>query len=659
MTRTQLAWSVLLVGCILCTTRNVLAQHYKLDTLARSPVVALPVAIAFAPGGEVKFFFTEKNTGNIRIVEKGRIRFAPFATMRVTSVGEQGLHGVAVHPSYPDSPFVYVQFTRSGDRANVVMRLRDSSGYGVDPRLVVLAQRVKASTANNGGSLRFGPDGMLYCSFGDHGTPLNAQDSTASNILGKILRLNPNGSVPRDNPFGPKAFWSLGHRNSAHFAFDPLTGKMYCTEGGANCNNEVNYVPPRANLGWPKDGNCNYTDDPALMQPVVHMPDNPAFAGIAVYRAHAFPRLNGSLLFAGNNPGKIWSARLNAAGDSLVPGTLSEFVSADPGFSHIEVGPDGNVYATGGPASPGVLLRVRPVAPTFVSAPPLEVVQDSLFSYTPVFEGTPPTLSIAFSPDGMFLDSTTWSIHWKPTNAHALQQLHAVVLRAENGAGSTEQQFTINVINANDPPGPFSLSSPSHDTTLTFNGGGAPSVVFTWTSSTDPDLDTVRYVVEIDTVGTFDSPALLDTSAGTDHTLTFQLPRVTRNYFWRVRATDGDTSTVSSETWRVGVTVPVAVQEPKTSREEAEEEEAAILEQNFPNPFNPTTNIQYTIPKGGYVRLAVFNLLGQEVARIFEGVQSAGTYELTFNKEQLPTGIYFYRIQAPGFIETRKMVITK
>ena len=84
-----------------------------------------------------------------------------------------------------------------------------------------------------------------------------------------------------------------------------------------------------------------------------------------------------------------------------------------------------------------------------------------------------------------------------------------------------------------------------------------------------------------------------------------------------------------------------------------------MLEQNFPNPFNPATSVKYTIPRGGHVRLSVYNLLGQEVARLVDGNQTEGTYELEFAKANLPSGIYFYRIQAPGFIETKKMVITK
>jgi hypothetical protein len=170
-------------------------------------------------------------------------------------------------------------------------------------------------------------------------------------------------------------------------------------------------------------------------------------------------------------------------------------------------------------------------------------------------------------------------------------------------------------------------------------------------------LDTVRYIVQLDTLATFTSPARRDTSAGPNLSLRITLPRVSRDYFWRVRATDGQDTVLSTQIRRFRITVSTAIQEPKSKQKE--KDNTAALEQNFPNPFNPTTSITYTIPRGGNVRLSVFNLLGQEVALVFDGTQSAGTYEVNFSKEDLPTGIYFYRIQAPGFVETRKMVITK
>lgn len=647
--------AVFSVGLFLLSEPS-LAQQYRLDTLAQSPTVAFPVALAFTGGTPVRFFFTEKNSGLVKIYENGAVRPTPFAALSVTSGGEQGLLGITLHPQYPDSPFVYVQYTRSGDRANVVARLRDSSGIGVDPRLLVVALRGgNTATNHNGGNVHFGPDGKLYSTIGEYAAPSNAQDSTGTNLLGKILRLNSNGSIPADNPFSGKPFWSIGHRNSFDFTWDPLTGKMYCSENGPNCDDEVNLVPARANMGWPIEGNCTYTNNPAYVRPLYYFPSNlPALTGITVYRANAFPRLRGKILFTGNSNPTLWTLTLTASGDTIVPGSFSTFFSYSTGFADVEVGPDGNIYLANGPYSANRLLRLTPIAPTFSSAAPLSATQGVLYSYTPTFNGTPPSVEIVSGPTGMTVDTSTWTVRWTPTNEQALQQTHQVTLQARNGAGSVDQVFTITVANVNDPPGAFNLTAPPNDSLFVFTGT-SPQVFFSWTQSFDPDVDTVRYSVQLDTVNTFNSPVFRDTSAGANLSLRVSLPRTSRDFFWRVKATDNQLNVFSSQVRRVRISYVTSVQDDKRKGKE----ESAVLEQNFPNPFNPSTNIQYTIPKGGYVRLAVFNLLGQEVAKIFEGTQSAGTYEVTFDKEGLPTGIYFYRIQAPGFVETRKMIITK
>ena len=90
-----------------------------------------------------------------------------------------------------------------------------------------------------------------------------------------------------------------------------------------------------------------------------------------------------------------------------------------------------------------------------------------------------------------------------------------------------------------------------------------------------------------------------------------------------------------------------------------EEDITFRLEQNFPNPFNPSTPIRYSLPAGGYVRCSVFNVLGEEVALAFEGIQSAGVHEVTFEDRGLPSGVYFYRLQAPGLLKARRMVLAK
>ncbi len=630
------------------------AQQYRLDTLAQSPAVALPTCMVFTRDGSGKFFFTEKNTGRVRIYESGAVRATPFATLSITASGEQGLLGIELHPQYPDSPYVYVQYTRSGDRANVVSRLRDSSGIGVDSRLIVVCTRLNTASNHDGGNCHFGPDGKFYVSFGDNAASSNAQDSSATNLRGKILRLNPDGSIPPDNPFRGTPFWSIGHRNSFDFAWDPQTGKMYCTENGPSCDDEVNRVPARGNMGWPLEGNCTYTNNPAYVRPLYYFPSAlPALTGIVVYRAHAFPRLRGKVLFTGNTTPRLWSLTLSANGDTA--NSFSTVFSYATGFADVEVGPDGNIYLTNGPYTSHRILRLRPLAPTFTSSAPATATQGVTYSYTPAFSGTPPSVTIVSGPDGMVVDTATWSLRWTPTNEHALQRMHSVVLRAENGAGSVNQNFTITVANVNDPPGSFTLRSPPNDSTFLF--ANEPVVFCRWTQAFDPDLDTVRYTVELDTVNTFNSPARLDTSAGMNLSLRVVMPRVSRDYYWRVKATDGQATVLSTQHRRFRIAIVTTVQEPKPKEKEKDNE--ATLEQNFPNPFNPTTTITYSIPRGGHVRLSVFNLLGQEVALVFEGTQSTGTYEIHFDKNELPTGIYFYRIRAPGFAETRKMIITK
>ncbi len=630
------------------------AQQYQLDTLAASPAIAFPTCIAFTPDNSGTFFFTEKNAGRVRVFHPiAGLRANPFVTVSVTGSGEQGLLGITIHPQYPDSPYVYIFYTMSGSRNNTVVRYRDSSGVGVAPQPIVTVPRNNGASNHNGGNIHFGPDGKLYASFGEYATTSNSQDTSAGNLRGKILRLNSDGSIPADNPWVGKAFWSVGHRNSFDFTFDPLTGIMYCSENGPSCNDEVNRVPRKGNMGWPVDGNCTYGTNPVYKRPLYYFPSNlPALTGVVVYRGNAFPRLDGKLLFSGNSTPTVWSVTLTADGDTIVPGSFSTFFTYGSGFADVEIGPDGNIYLANGPYTANRILRLRPVIPAFASSPVLNATEEVQYTYTPTFTGTPPGLKIINGPEGMVVDSSTWTIRWTPTNEQALQGTHGVRIRATNGAGSADQLFSITVANVNDPPQSFALVSPANDSTLSFEGVD-PQVHFTWENAIDVDLDTLTYTLQIDTVETFNSGFLMNLPAGTGTSLSATLPEQSRTYYWRVRASDGSVTVTSNGFRGFGISIITPV------REELYGPSRKSLEQNFPNPFNPTTSIKYSIPKSGWVRLAVFNLLGQEVALIFEGEQQPGTYEVSFEKADLPTGIYFYRLNAPDFTETKKMVITK
>ena len=205
----------------------------------------------------------------------------------------------------------------------------------------------------------------------------------------------------------------------------------------------------------------------------------------------------------------------------------------------------------------------------------------------------------------------------------------------------------------NEPPAAFNLILPANDSTIVTASGLEPSVEFSWEPSIDPDADTVVYVLQIDTTATFDSPVRRDSSVGTSTSHIVVLPAEPETYYWRVQAMDWRDTVASNETRTLNVEILTSVlQDPLVPVESS-------LEQNYPNPFNPVTTIKYTIPKGGFVRLSVYNLLGQLLTVVSEGNQGAGTYEVEFKSGDIPSGIYFYRIEAPGFVQTKKMIIAK
>jgi aldose sugar dehydrogenase len=637
---------------ILLLSMTASGQQFVVDTLVSYPNIASPAHISFAPGDGNSFLFTEKNNGRVRAVERGVLRPTPFVTVSVRGNGSQGLLGITHHYAYPDSPIVYLFYTRSSDGANVVERFTDSAGVGVRPVDILVVPRTSA--VHNGGGIHFGPDEKLYVVLGDDASGDNAQEIGGSNLHGKILRLNPDGSIPDDNPWPDTPYWSIGHGQSADLAFDAGTGAMYCTESASSCANALFLVPRGANLGWPDEGDCEYSGTADFVRPLLVFSADPppGLSGIAVYRGNAFPRMRGEVLLSGTTEPVLRAVTLSPVSDTSGNQALRILYAAKSGITDVTIGPDGNIYMTTGQSASSRVLRLRSVAPAFATAPLRAATQGIRYEYAPAFTGTPPELHLLSGPEGMRVDSTTWRIVWTPTNEQAMERDHAVWLQAANGAGMAEQQFVVSVGNVNDPPGSFTLSSPPADTTMLFVSG-VPVVNFAWHSSLDPDRDTLRYTLALDTLPTFGSPALREVAAGEATSLILTLPPVSAHYYWRVIASDKEFAVHSADHRIMTVTII------SPDAGERVQEGGFDLKQNFPNPFNPATNIVYTLPRRTYIRLAVFNLLGQEVALIHEGMQEAGVHEVAFRNQDLPSGIYFYRIQSADFVETRKLTILR
>lgn len=216
-----------------------------------------PTRMAIAPDGRI--FITEQ-AGRIKIVERGHLLAQPFLNIatRVNSQGERGLLGIAFDPNFLTNQWIYVYYTSKYPTIhNRVSRFKangDTVLLGSEDVLLDI-QPSGSQTKHNGGAIGFGADGKLYIAVGDADVRSNAQ--SLSNLKGKILRINKDGSIPKDNPFYQsavgvnRAIWAKGLRNPYSFDVQPGSGRIYVNDVGANSWEEVNQLIKGANYGWP------------------------------------------------------------------------------------------------------------------------------------------------------------------------------------------------------------------------------------------------------------------------------------------------------------------------------------------------------------------------------------------------------------------------
>jgi glucose/arabinose dehydrogenase len=287
---------------------------------------AFPTNLAFAPDGRA--FFTEKETGRIRILNSdGRVLGAPFATLPVTSGGETGLLGLALSPDFATAPWVYVYYSDATDGRNHLARIRANGDTGDAPQNL-LTLLPTAAGYHNGGDLAFGRDGALFVAVGEGHVDTRAQDP--SSLGGKILRLNDDGSVPSDDPFGPSSpVYAMGVRNSFGLCVAP-DGTLWETENGPDRWDELNRIEAGANYGWPDHLGPGSAD--GFTPPVYAWRDVIVPTGCAVDR-------NGSI-YVGDFHGRL---HLIAFGRSGAP-TDSIVATFDTGITDVEFSPDHRLY---------------------------------------------------------------------------------------------------------------------------------------------------------------------------------------------------------------------------------------------------------------------------------------------------------------------------
>ncbi|MGH9943264.1 MAG: PQQ-dependent sugar dehydrogenase [Pyrinomonadaceae bacterium] len=237
-----------------------------------------PTAMAFAPDGRL---FVCQQGGQLRVIKNGALLGTSFLTVTVNASGERGLLGVAFDPNFTTNRFLYVYYTATTPTVhNRVSRFTAPAADAVNPDVVLAGSEVAlldlenlSATNHNGGAMHFGSDGKLYIATGENAVPSNSQ--TLSNKLGKILRLNPDGTIPSDNPFfgtatgTNRSIWALGLRNPFTFSVQPGTGRLFINDVGQGTWEEINDGVAGANYGWPTcEGKCP-TPNPNFRDPVI------------------------------------------------------------------------------------------------------------------------------------------------------------------------------------------------------------------------------------------------------------------------------------------------------------------------------------------------------------------------------------------------------
>jgi len=294
------------------------------DTIATD--LTSPWDVVFLPDGDA--LVSERDTGVVkRIAADGGVETVGEIPAAEPSL-EGGLLGLAVHPDYPDQPWLYAYYSTTSD--NRVVRLRYPPGGSFGPEEVVI-DGIPSSEIHNGGRIAFGPDGMLYVTTGDGSNGEVSQDR--SSLGGKILRLTPDGDPAPGNPFDSPV-WTYGHRNVQGIAWDDK-GRLYASEFGQNTWDELNLIEEGNNYGWPQvegasDQDAEFTD------PLVQWrPDEASPSGIAY--------AEGAIWMTGLNGERLW--RIDVEDDGRVVGEPEAFFVGEFGrLRDVEAAPDGSLW---------------------------------------------------------------------------------------------------------------------------------------------------------------------------------------------------------------------------------------------------------------------------------------------------------------------------
>lgn len=310
---------------------------YNVEVIAEN--LNVPWAIDISDKGNI--YFTERS-GSIKIIENGKLNPQPLITFSppFISQGEGGLMGIALDPNFSQNHYLYVMhsYSESNRIYNRVVRLIENNNKAYIDK--VLFDKIPGGQIHNGGRIKIGPDKKLYITTGDSGNSSLAQD--LSSTAGKILRIELDGSIPKDNPFVNSPIYSFGHRNPQGLAWNSKN-ILYSSEHGQSAHDEINIIHPGANYGWPLVQGNEDSTEVTVQKPLIHSgEDTWAPSGITFVNQGPW---QDKLLVATLRGQQLLSISLNEDG-SVVENVESWFKNEYGRLREVVQGKDGSIYIT-------------------------------------------------------------------------------------------------------------------------------------------------------------------------------------------------------------------------------------------------------------------------------------------------------------------------
>lgn len=341
---------------------------YTLETVADD--LNYPWSIAFTPGGD---YLVAMRSGEVRrISADGEVSPALEGLPASYVLSQGGYFDITLDPDFADNQRIYLSFAHGTPEQNgtriISGRLNGNRVENVAPIFTV--SPLKDTAVHYGGKMLFLPDGTLVMTTGDGFEYREAAQDTF-NLMGKIIRINSDGSIPADNPYasnglGNAAVWSYGHRNPQGLVLDKTTGHLYSHEHGAKGGDELNLVKPGANYGWPAvTKGVNYSgayvsplrSAPGVEEPLTYWNPSIGASGLAIYEGDAFPDWQGKLFVGALVDEEV---RMLTLSGGEVTDEQAMFSEIGARIRDVRTGPDGMLYLLTD-SEQGKVIRVVPV----------------------------------------------------------------------------------------------------------------------------------------------------------------------------------------------------------------------------------------------------------------------------------------------------------